>query len=316
MKQNFELINQEIKEKFLKFKKERPQSFEQRLNLSWSNWGFGLESLADSAKRLKKFGIDWIELHGNHYGPDLGYNPKEIDRILSDLGLKVAGICGMFSNDNDLSSNRGIQRQAAIDYIKRELEFANQVNAHYMLVVPGAVGRPTAYDDSEFFRSVETLRSIAHLFVEHDIRCAIEPIRSAEVSFIHTVAEAKNYIEAINHPGVAYINGDVYHMQAEENQIGMAILEAGDMLTNLHMADSNRRALGEGSLDLDTIIMALYLVNFNRPGCFVTPEPLGPGGDPYPAMNNIPNQAALDKMVSQTASYFREREEAVLSLTN
>lgn len=314
MLQNFEVFNQEIKQKFLKLKKERPEKLKQRITLSWSNWGFGLESLADSAKRLKKFGIDWIELHGNHYGPDLGYDPKETQRVLSDLGLQVAGICGMFSSDNDLSSNRGIQRQAAINYIRRELDFASQVNAHYMLVVPGAVGRPTAYDDSEFFRSVETLRSIAHFFVEHDIRCAIEPIRSAEVSLIHTVDEAKKYIEAVNHPGVAYINGDVYHMQAEENHIGMAILEANDMLTNLHMADSNRRALGKGSLDLDTIIMALYLVNFNRPGCFVTPEPLGPGGDPYPAMNNLPNQASLDEMVSQTATYFREREEAVLSL--
>jgi len=41
---------------------------------------------------------------------------------------------------------------------------------------------------------------------------------------------------------------------------------------------------------------------------------LGPGGDPYPAMNNIPDTTLLDHMVQQTVSYFREREEAVLSL--
>ena len=84
------------------------------------------------------------------------------------------------------------------------------------------------------------------------------------------------YIEAVDHPGVQAINGDVYHMQAEESHIGEAILQAGERLVNLHMADSNRCALGEGSLDLDAIIMALYLVGFNRDGCFVTPEPLGP----------------------------------------
>ena len=314
MKQNYELINDQIHEQFLASKKENPDAFAKRLALSWSNWGFGLEDLQDSAARLAKSDITWIELHGNHYGPDLGYEPKETLQILSDHGIKVGGICGMFSADNDLSSNRAVHRQAAIDYIKRELEFASEVGAGYILVVPGAVGRPNAYDQSEFLRSVATLRSVAHLFQEHNVRCAIEPIRSAEVSFVHTVADAKAYIDAVDHPGVRYINGDVYHMQSEERHIGEAVLEAGEALTNLHMADSNRSALGLGAMDLDTIIMALYLIGANQPGYFVTPEPLGPGGDPYPAMNGIPDQESLDRLVSQTATYFRAREEAVLAL--
>ena len=84
------------------------------------------------------------------------------------------------------------------------------------------------------------------------------------------------------------------------------------MLTNLHMADSNRCALGDGSLDLDTIIMALYLIGYNNGKCFVTPEPLGPGGDPYPAMNGKPDPAKLDKLVFNTADYFREREQELV----
>lgn len=314
MEQNYEKINRNIRESFMSLKTKNPQALKQPLALSWSNWGFGMERLEVSAKRLQVAKIHWIELHGNHYGPDLGYDPDETLRVLSDHEIQVSGICGMFSEDNDLSSNRGIQRQAAIDYIKRELQFANQVNAGYLLVVPGAVGRPNAYDDSEYKRSVETLQVVADQFVQYGIKCAVEPIRSAEVSFIHTVSEAKAYIQSVNHPGVQNINGDVYHMQAEEQHIGAAILEAGEALVNLHMADSNRCALGEGSLDLDTIIMALYLIGFNRPGCFVTPEPLGPGGDPYPAMHGFPNQDTLDHLVQQTTSYFRSREEAVLSL--
>ncbi len=219
----------------------------------------------------------------------------------------------MFSADNDLSSNRPHQRQAAIDYLKREVPFAAEVGAGYLLVVPGAVGRPAAYDGTEFERSVETLRLVADLFVRHRVRAAVEPIRSAEVSFCHTVADARRYIEAVDHPGIRHINGDVYHMQSEEEHIGEAILAAGEMLTNLHLADSNRRALGLGSLDLDTIIRALYLIGYNTDGRFVTPEPLGPGADPYPAMNGKPDPKALEELVQQSARYFREREEAVLA---
>jgi sugar phosphate isomerase/epimerase len=234
--------------------------------------------------------------------------------VLEDHGLKVSGVCGMFSGGNDLSSNDPRQQQAAIDYLKREVPFAGEVGASYILVVPGAVGRPDAYDDMEFDRSVAALRLVADLFVEHGIDAAIEPIRSAEVSFVHTVADALHYIEAVDHPGVKHINGDVYHMQVEETHIGEAILAAGDHLVNLHIADSNRCALGEGSLDLDTLIRALYLIGYNTEGRFVTPEPLGPGGDPYPAMYGRPDKEKLDRMVWQTTTYFREREESVLMI--
>jgi D-psicose/D-tagatose/L-ribulose 3-epimerase len=310
--QNFERKNKKIRQAFEQMKATQPQRFQQRLSLSWSNWGFGMETLEESAARLERAGIQWIELHGNHYGPDLGYKPKETLDVLAKHNIQVAGVCGMFSADNDLSANSGLKRQAAIDYIRRELEFAKAVGAGYLLVCPAAVGRPSAYDNSEFERSVYTLQIVADDFIKAGIKGAVEPIRSAETSLCHTVADAKQYIAAVSHPGIQHINGDVYHMQVEESHIGEAILDAGEMLTNLHMADSNRGALGEGSLDLDTIIMALYLIGYNRPGCFVTPEPLGPGGDPYPAMHGKPERDKLETLVLHTATYFSAREDCIL----
>ncbi|HEY3379776.1 MAG TPA: sugar phosphate isomerase/epimerase family protein [Armatimonadota bacterium] len=308
-RQHFERKNADIRARFL------AQTLSASpLNLSWSNWGFGMEPLATSAKRLQDADIRFIELHGNHYGADLGYRPAETCAILGDHGLTVSGVCGMFSAENDLSSPSGVTRQRALDYLKRTLDFCAQVGAAYLLVVPGAVGRPRAHDAMEFARSVETLRSVADLFVQAGVKAAIEPIRAAEVSFCHTIADAQRYIAAVQHPGVGHINGDLYHMQSEDAHIGMAVLQAGEQLTNLHLADSQRGALGEGSLDIDTVIMALYLLGYNRPGCYVTPEPLGPGGDPYPAMYGAPDPAQLDRLVQQTASYFREREAVVRAI--
>lgn len=310
--QNAQIKTEKIRKVFFALKKAHPERFKRRLNLSWSNWGFGLEPLQVSAARLEKHGIRRIELHGNHYGPDLGYKAAETKKILRNHGITAVGVCGMFSPDNDLSSNRGIQRQAALDYLKREIDFAQQVGAHYVLVVPGAVGRPRAYDHAEFQRSVETLRLVADRFLKSGIQAAIEPIRAAEVSLVHNIADAQRYLRAVNHPGIGHINGDVYHMQSEESHIGEALLAAGSQLVNLHLADSNRCALGEGSMDLDTVIMALYLIGHNAPGRYVTPEPLGPGGDPYPAMFGQPDPLLLEGMVRQTSDYFREREEVIV----
>ncbi|MBC8079156.1 MAG: sugar phosphate isomerase/epimerase [Gorillibacterium sp.] len=311
--QNYEQKNQKIKSSFLQLKSNHPDRLQKSLNLSWSNWGFGMESLTETAERLQQADIRFIELHGNHYGPSLGYDVKDTLDILQSHNIKVAGVCGMFSADNDLSSNHANHRQAAIDYLKREIEFTAAVGGSYILVVPGAVGRNKPYDNMECERSAETLRFVADLFVEYNIKAAIEPIRSAEVSFVHTIADAQKYIQAVNHAGVQYINADVYHMQVEEAHIGEALLSAGEQLLNIHMADSNRGALGDGALDLDTIIMSLYLLGFNKEGRYFTPEPLGPGGDPYPAMYGRPDRQFLNHLVLQSADYFREREIALLN---
>jgi D-psicose/D-tagatose/L-ribulose 3-epimerase len=311
-RQNFELKNEKIRASFQELKRAKPEQLVERLELSWSNWDFGIESLTDSAKRLQQAGIRYVELKGNHHGPDLGYEVKDTLRILDEHDLKVSGVCGMFTMECDLSSIRPFHRQTAVDYLKREIEFAAAVGSSYMLVVPGAPGRTQAFDAMELERSVETLLIVADLFLLNNIKAAIEPIRTDEVSFMHTIADAQGYIKSINHPGVQSINGDVYHMQSEEQHIGEALLSAGEQLVNLHLSDSNRRAIGEGSMDLDTIIMALYLLGYNQRGKFITLEPLLSGVNMYNANYSRLNPSLLDRLVLQSSSYFREREEALL----
>jgi len=85
-------------------------------------------------------------------------------------------------------------------------------------------------------------------------------------------------------------------------------------LMNLHIADSNRDAPGKGMIDIDMVIMASYLVGMNRPGRFLTFEPLGPYPDPYVLSTQPCNVDVMERLVSDSVSYFREREEIVRSL--
>lgn len=310
--QNFQIKDNQVIEKFIEYRKKNPK-VENRLNLSWSNWGFGIEPFEKSIARLAKYHVPYIELHGNRYGPDLGYETKETKKTLDDYGIKVSGVCGMISPESELSSNKPHITQRAIDYFRRNIEMCAEFEGSYLLFGAGAVGRPTPYDDQEFHRAANAMRILGDDFQAAGIRGAIEPIRSAEVSFCHTFEDAKQLIGEIDHPGVNHIAGDIYHMYTEESHTATTIIEYGDMLTNLHMADSNRRALGLGSMDLDLIIMALYVIGYNNDQCFCSAEPLGPGGDPYPQMFGDPSPELLDRMVEQTSRYFYEREEQILS---
>jgi sugar phosphate isomerase/epimerase len=310
--QNFKRKDNEIIRKFIEFRKAGKPETGKRLNLSWSNWGFGPEPLDKSCARLAKHNVRYIELHGNLYGPDLGYRVKETKNILDAYGLKVSGICGMVSPESELASSSPVVRQRSIDYFRRHIEFAHELGGEYILFAAGAVGRPQKYDNSEFQRAAETIRILGDDFLQSGVKGAIEPVRADEVSLVHTFREARELIDLIDHPGVRHIAGDVFHMMLGEEHIASTIVEYGDMLINLHLADSNRRALGTGALDLDLVIMALYLAGYNREECFCSAEPLGVGSNPYQAMHELQDPAALDELVGQTASYFYERESELL----
>ena len=309
--QNFQKRDRKVIERFIEYRRRNPNEI-RKLNLSWSNWGFGIEPLHQSVARLAKYNVRFIELNGNRYGPDLGYKTAETRRILDDNGVRVSGVCGMVSPECELSSNKPHITQRSIDYFRRNIEMCAELGGTYLLFAPGAVGRPQPYDQNEFHRAAEAIRSLGDDFQKAGVRAAIEPVRSAEVSFCHTFSAAKRLIDTINHPGVQHIAGDLYHMLAEEEHIGATILECDHIMTNLHMADSNRSALGEGLLDLDIVIMALYSVGYNNEYCFCSAEPLGPGGDPYPQMWGSPDPLMLDQLVEQTARYFYDRENEIL----
>lgn len=309
--QNYEKKNQKIRKAFETAVAENPKLMDSEINFSWSNWGFGQEDLYTSVKRLSDAGINYIELHGNRYSESLGYEITKVRKVLDNFGIEVSGICGMFTPKNDLSSNEGWVRQEAVDYLKRNIELGHELGAEYFLIAPGAVGRSEALDEYEVDRSVETLSKVADELKSAGIQGAIEPIRSAETSLVHTFEEAVDYIERLDHPAIQWINGDIYHMYQEEGHFGEVIMNHKDRLVNLHLADTNRRALGRGILNLDILLMSLYAIGYSEKERFTTAEPLGPGGNPYPAMHGKPSKERLDRLVNDSFDYFRQREDAI-----
>ncbi|WP_370325541.1 sugar phosphate isomerase/epimerase family protein [Euzebya sp.] len=289
---------------------------EPRLRLGWSNWGFGTEPLEESAARLERHGIRWIELHGNLYGPDLGYDPDHVKTVLGDHGLEVSGICGMVTPEQEFASKYPHVRQRAIDYFRRQAEFCAEVGGTYLLFGAACVGRPDAYDSYEVYRAAETMRIVADDFDRLGIIGAVEPIRPEETSIVHTFAQALELLDLVDHPAISHINGDTYHMLSGEDHLGAVVLAHGERMVNLHMADTNRRAIGDGLLDLDVLIMALYAIGYQRQGRWCTPEPLGAGGNPYVAMNLPPDPENVEHLVKQTASTFFDREDEVLGASD
>lgn len=310
--QQFEQRNETIRRDFKQAVHAGRVSVEAPPRLSWSIWLFGREAPRVSLERLRAAGLEYVELAGNHHTRESGTGSREMKSLLSDLGLQTSGVCGLYSPDVDLASDNAFRAQNAVDYVRREIEFVHEMGGEYLIVVPSAVGRPQPLGSEEFARSAERLALLAPEFAQAGVKAAVEPIRADEVSLIHTVSEAKTIIDAVDHSGVRHINGDVYHMLFSETHIGQAVLEAGEQLANLHLADSNRGTLGSGMMDLDTILRSYLLATGGkREASFLTGEPIGAGRDPYSALTTVPDADLADLLVKDSIAYLSERWEAV-----
>ena len=86
------------------------------------------------------------------------------------------------------------------------------------------------------------------------MRVALEPLNRFETNFLNRHDQALLLAETVA-PDVG-VCLDVYHMNQEDANMFKAIQNAGAKLYDLHVADNNRMACGQGSLDWARLLHA------------------------------------------------------------
>ncbi|GFN22582.1 sugar phosphate isomerase/epimerase family protein [Thermanaeromonas sp. C210] len=257
---------------------------------SISNWIYGDEALETTFQRLKRYGYDGVELMGE----PARYDTDEVEALCKQYGLKVLSIAGMYpwpTEERDLSNPREEVRRRAVQYLKDCCDFAVRLEAGVIIVVPSAVGKVLpvgeprdeeewlkAYD-KEWKLAVESLGEAALYAEKQGVVLAIEPINRYETFLVNTCEQGLRMIQEIGSPAVK-LHLDVFHMNIEERDVAQAIRAAKGVLVNLHVADSNRTAVGEGHIDFKAVLQALLDIGYEG---MLSLEPLPPVPDPYMA---------------------------------
>jgi len=109
---------------------------------------------------------------------------------------------------------------------------------------------------------IETWQEASSFASQYGISIAIEPINRYE-SYVCNTAE--NVLDLINKTNCnnLFVHLDTFHMNIEENNFHDPILLAGDKLKHIHMTESHRGMLGEGTVNWDELFSALNKINFN-----------------------------------------------------
>jgi len=234
-----------------------------------STWIYGNEPLEKTMARLERLGYDGVELTAE---PDM-----QVARIRDLIGrhqLRVSNLLGNWSWPlrRDLCNPDPQVRTQAIDYARGAIDLAQELGAFSVGVVPSAVCKPGALAprEDEIRWAADSIAEAAEHAANSGIYLTIESVNRYEAYLVNTVDQALDLVRRVGSPSVKLLL-DFFHLNIEEPDLVLAIFRARDLIYNVHVADSNRGAVGNGHTDFKSIIQALKQIEYPH---YVTLEPV------------------------------------------
>ena len=268
-----------------------------------SNWIYGNEPLEKSLARLQRFGYDAVELTA-----EAEVHVTRIQNLVGRYKLRVSNLLGNWSWPlrRDLCNRDPQVRSQAINYAKRAIDLAREFGALSLGVVPSAVCKPgpLAAREDEIRWAADSIADAGEYAAQLEIYLTIETVNRYEAYLVNTVDQALDLISRVGSPYVKLLL-DFFHLNIEEPDLILAVFRAGDLIYNVHAADSNRGAVGNGHTDFKSIVQALKQIQYRH---YLTLEPVPREAD----LTNISNpfsaagsEAAMDSYAEQSISLLR-----------
>lgn len=155
-------------------------------------------------------------------------------------------------------------RNRAIEIMKSLIDVASEFRSKVN------IGRIRGIVDGEERELVErrfinTVAQLLEYAKNKEVELIIEPVNRYETDFINTVEEGLEIIEEFNRLGFSNLGlmPDLFHMNIEEKSIEESLKLAGNKISYIHFADSNRYAPGNGHLDFISIINTLKEIGYD-----------------------------------------------------
>jgi D-psicose/D-tagatose/L-ribulose 3-epimerase len=265
-------------------------------------WIYGEAPLADTLARIAAAGCDGVELAGEPDQMRVG----EVRALLARHRLEPVALtasCKAPETRRDLAHPDPAVRADAIAHVTRCLRFAAETSVPLVQMLPSGETRlaPLASWEDEWCWSVTGMRAAAREAERLRIRLAVEPVNRYEAYLVTSVDAALAYLEAVGSPWVG-LTLDLFHANIEERTIPGAIRATGDRLWHVHVADTNRKGLGRGHLDLAACAAALRDIGYA--GAMVI-EVVAPGPDPFRAIKDERSATIVDDFLRDSVVRLR-----------
>lgn len=224
--------------------------------LSWMTPQWNAEAGKMAIEKTANAGFDLIEIL---LPPDMNIDTETVKNQLKQNNLEV--VCSL---NLPREAHIAFHPKEAEQLIKKAIDKTHELETHFLGgVLHGGIGvfsgNPLAEDEKKTI--VEVWSSVADYAKSKNIHLAVEPINRYESYVCNT---AQNVLELIDRTGKdnIFLHLDTFHMNIEENNFHDPVLLAGQKLKHIHMTESHRGMLGEGTINWTELFGALKEIDF------------------------------------------------------
>jgi len=181
-----------------------------------------------------------------------------MEGVEADAAIRADGF-----GERNLAAKDPAQRARSVAYVKSVVQMAADLGGEIVTVVPATVGKviPEGKPEEEWGWVVVALKDVYDLSERVGVRLALEPLNRFETNFLNRHDQALLLAQEVG-PDVG-VCLDVYHMNQEESDTLQAFRNAGEKLFDVHVADNNRMACGQGQLDWARILGTLKEIGYD-----------------------------------------------------
>jgi D-psicose/D-tagatose/L-ribulose 3-epimerase len=213
-------------------------------------------------RAIREIGFDSVELS---FGAAGEFDPGLVKKALRENELECCALCGLFGPGRDLRGSREEQEEAA-SFIRTCIDTCAELECS-LLSGPlySRVGRVDASTREQRMEQLRLVAASLHELCDYGagkgVRLAIEPLIRFETDLINSCTEALELIRMTGHPQLG-VHLDTFHMNTEETNPALAVVQAGKSLFHIHAADNHRGAPGSGSYDWQGFRDALMFIGY------------------------------------------------------
>lgn len=238
------------------------------MKLSACTAAFGMADLKRIIDTAAGIGYDAVEITAALHTPvdSTAERRREVKAWIREAGIACSGLHYIFDGSLRLLSQDKEMMRKSVRYLNRVVDLASDFEAPTVIVGSGGVTRnfePAWERGKSVSCMAEVIRSAGEHAREKGVVLAVEAINRYETQFLNTMQEVSEFVRQVDHPNVRTM-ADTFHMNIEEKDPVESIRKYGSMLQNLHFADSNRQAPGDGHIDFAAIIRALNDIGFDK----------------------------------------------------
>lgn len=191
---------------------------------------------------------------------------KEVKGWIHDAGIECSALHYIWDGSVKLATSDRNEMKRTQTYLCKVIDIAADLEAKTVIVGSGGTTRSfePGQDREEVTKCMaEVIRNCGEYAKSSNTVLAMEAINRYETNFLNTMQQATEFAEMVDHPNVRTM-ADTYHMNIEEVDPVESVRKYGHALANLHLADSNRQAPGEGHFDFASIAAALRKIGFSE----------------------------------------------------